>query len=120
MSRQDSGKRGEELARRELKKRGYRIIETNYRCSHGEIDIVALHKGWLVFIEVRSKASSAFGTPAESITASKKHRMTASAMYYLASRDGLPEDWRIDFIAVELDPSGKKAKSIEIVENALG
>jgi putative endonuclease len=111
---------GEELASRELKKRGYRILGTNYRCRHGEIDIIAVHRGCLVFVEVRSKSSASFGTPAESVTQAKKRKLSAAAMDYLAGHDGLPDDWRIDFVAVELDPAGQGLRAIEIIENALG
>ena len=57
MKRRDTGIRGEKLARDFLKKRGYRILETNYRCPEGEIDIITKHKDSLVFIEVRTKKS---------------------------------------------------------------
>ena len=63
MKRRDTGILGEKLARDFLRKRGYRILETNYRCPQGEIDIVAWHKDCLVFIEVRTKKSREFGSP---------------------------------------------------------
>ena len=65
MKRRDTGIRGEKLAKDFLKKRGYRILETNYRCPEGEIDIVAKHQDSLVFIEVRTKTSLEFGSPEE-------------------------------------------------------
>lgn len=120
MSRQDSGRLGEKLAAEALRKKGYKIVGTNYRCRHGEVDIIALHRGCLVFIEVRSKSGTAFGTPGESLTAQKQRKLAATAMDYLAKHPGLPEDWRIDFVAVELDPAAGKATRIEIIENALG
>ena len=61
MKRRDTGIRGEKLARDFLKRQGYRIIETNYRCPEGEIDIIARHKDFLVFVEVRTKTSLKFG-----------------------------------------------------------
>lgn len=111
---------GEELACLALKKKGYRIIERNYRCRYGEIDIVATKGGCLVFIEVRSKTGASFGTAAESVTTSKKQRLTAAAMSYLGSHDNLPEDWRVDFVGINIDPSRTQSPSIEIIENALG
>ena len=110
---------GEKIARNFLKKRGYRIIETNYRCRNGEIDIVARQKGCLVFIEVRTKTSLKFGTPEESISATKRAKMRVTAARYLQSHQKLPESWRIDFVAVELDEKGK-AERVEIFENAVG
>jgi len=120
MKKQESGKLGEQIARSELKKKGYRIIETNYRCRQGEIDIVAHQGNSLVFIEVRTKTGSSFGSPEESVTALKKQHLIATAMEYLNSHQGLPENWRIDFVAVELDPLTNKATRIEIIEDALG
>ncbi len=71
MKRRDTGILGEKLAKDFLKKRGYRIYETNYRCPEGEVDIVTRHKDSLVFIEVRSKRSLEFGSHEESITPTK-------------------------------------------------
>ena len=65
MKRQEVGKLGEEIARRFLKKRGYHIHETNFRCRGGEIDIVAQQKDYLVFVEVRTRSNLNFGTPEE-------------------------------------------------------
>ena len=71
MKLRDVGILGEKLAQDFLKKRGYQIRETNYRCPEGEIDIVATQKDTPVFIEVRTKKSLEFGTPEESITPAK-------------------------------------------------
>jgi len=79
MKRRDTGILGEKLAKDFLKKRGYHILETNYRCPEGEIDIVARHKDCLVFVEVRTKKSLEFGSPEESITPAKQTRMRATA-----------------------------------------
>ena len=118
MNRKKLGATGEKLAKDFLKKKGYRIRETNFRCRHGEIDIVARKKDCLVFIEVRTKASSTFGTPEESMTAAKKRKLVATSLAYLNSHDKLPAQWRIDFVAVDLDPKGK-ATRIELIENAV-
>jgi len=83
MKRRDTGIRGEKLAQDFIRKKGYRILENNYRCPDGEIDIVARHKDCLVFIEVRTKTSLEFGSPEESITPAKKERMKATAWHYL-------------------------------------
>jgi putative endonuclease len=118
MDRQEVGKRGEEAARKFLKKRGYRIRETGFRCRHGEIDIIAQKKDCLVFVEVRTKSNLEFGTPEESITRIKKERLIASALTYTSTHENLPALWRIDFVAVELDDKGKP-KRIELIENAI-
>jgi putative endonuclease len=118
MKRRDTGTLGEKLAKDFLKKHGYHIRETNYRCPQGEIDIIAKHKDCLVFIEVRTKKSLEFGHPEESITPAKKERMRASAYHYCQNHDNLPQQWRIDVVAVELDKAGKPSR-IELIENAV-
>jgi putative endonuclease len=118
MKRKELGNTGEKLARDFLKKKGYKIRDTNFRCREGEIDIVAEKKGCLVFVEVRTKASSGFGSPEESVTFAKKEKLIASALTYLNNHQNLPESWRIDFVAVELDPNGKTTR-IELIENAI-
>jgi putative endonuclease len=119
MDRRETGARGEKLAAGHLKKRGYRIVETNYRCRDGEIDIVARKKDCMVFVEVRTKTTSEFGMPEESVTPAKQARMRRAAIRYVQAHRGLPEAWRIDFVAVELDRTGK-ATRIEVIENAVG
>jgi putative endonuclease len=118
MNRQEVGKLGEKAAQKFLKKRGYRIRETNFRCPHGEIDIIARQKDFLVFVEVRTKSSLEFGTPEESITQAKKERLIASALTYTNTHQNLPPLWRIDVVAIELDDKGKP-KRIELIENAI-
>ena len=119
MQRRNTGILGEKFARDFLKKRGYRILETNYRCPQGEIDIVARHKDSLVFIEVRTKTSLEFGTPEESITSTKRNHMRATAFHYQQAHTDLPQQWRIDVVAIELNQKGKLAR-IELIENAVG
>jgi putative endonuclease len=118
MDRQEVGKLGEKAARKFLKKRGYRIRETGFRCPRGEIDIIAQKKDYLVFVEVRTKISLDFGTPEESITQAKKERLIASALTYTNTHQNLPTLWRIDVIAIELDDKGK-TKRIEHIESAI-
>lgn len=118
MKRKDVGALGEKLAKDFLKKKGYRILETNFHCRQGEIDVVAEEKGSLVFIEVRTKTGTDFGSPEESVTFAKKGKLIASALAYRNIHQNLPLSWRIDFVAVELDQKGK-AKRIELIENAI-
>jgi putative endonuclease len=118
MDRQEVGKLGEEAARKFLKKRGYRIHETGFRCRHGEIDIIAQKKDYLVFVEVRTKGNLEFGTPEESITRAKKEKLIASALTYTNTHQKLPPLWRIDVVAIELDGKGKTTR-IELIENAV-
>jgi len=119
MKRRDTGIQGEKIARDFLKKRGYHILETNYRCPQGEIDIIARHKDYLAFIEVRTKRSLNFGSPEESITRTKKERLKTTALQYRQSHHNLPPLWRIDVVAIELDEKGKPSR-IELIDNAVG
>jgi putative endonuclease len=118
MERKTLGDLGEQLAKDHLKKKGYKVIETNFRCHSGEIDIVARQKDCLVFVEVRTKSTLEYGMPEESLSPTKQKHMIKCAYYYLQHHKKLPENWRIDLVAVELDPSNK-LKRIEILENAL-
>ena len=117
--RQDTGHLGEKLAQDFLRNKGYRIVETNFRCHRGEIDIVAKHKDFLVFVEVRSKRNLEWGTPEESITTGKKRRVKAAAFRYLQQLEKQPKQWRIDVVVLEINEAGK-AKRIEHIENAIG
>ncbi len=119
MKRKDTGALGEKLARDFLKKRGYHILETNYRYPEGEVDIVARHKDCLVFVEVRTKRSLEFGSPEESITKTKMEKLRVAAARYRQTHDNLPPTWRIDVVAIELDQRGKPSR-IELIENAVG
>lgn len=118
MKRREIGILGEKLARDFLKKKGYRILETNFRCQYGEIDIIARKKDYLVFIEVRTKTSNDFGTPEESITHVKKEKIVACALSYLGAQQTTAVSWRVDFVAVELDQKGKPVR-IELFDNVV-
>jgi putative endonuclease len=118
MTKKDTGKLGEKLAGEFLGRNGYDILDTNYRCPEGEIDIIARHQNTLVFIEVRTKTSRLFGTPEESITPLKAARLKTLAARYGQSHTGLPDTWRIDVVAIEMNKNGH-ASRIEIIENAV-
>jgi putative endonuclease len=119
MNRRDVGILGEKIARDFLGNNGYRILETNYRCPEGEIDIIALHDDTLVFIEVRTKKSQQYGSPEESITPAKMDRLRRVAAHYGQTHHNLPSSWRIDVVAVVLDRKGRVSR-IELIENAVG
>ncbi|MDM8000717.1 MAG: YraN family protein [Dehalococcoidia bacterium] len=118
MKRKALGEMGEGWARKYLQQHGYRIRETNFRCREGEIDIIAEHEGCLVFVEVRTKTGSRFGTPEESVTLAKQERLAAVAMSYLQTHDSLPSEWRIDVVAIEVSPRGRIVRT-ELIQNAV-
>ena len=112
------GQWGEGHARRYLEGKGYTVSVTNYRCRWGEVDIVAHHGRVLVFVEVRTRRGSAFGTPEESITAAKSQRLVATAQHYLESNGLEQSQWRIDLVSIRLDRAGKLL-GIDHLENAV-
>lgn len=116
--RQDTGSLGEKLARDFLKKKGHKIVESNFHCRWGEIDIITKQKDFLVFVEVRARTNRNFGTPEESITSGKKRRVKTAALRYLQQLDKPPKQWRIDVIVMEINEAGKAIRT-EHIENAI-
>ncbi len=110
---------GEDIACDYLKKKGYKIIERNFRKKYEEIDIIALHDNTLVFAEVKTRTSSAFGSPFESIAPWKLRHLVQLAQFYKLAHPNLPEDMRIDAIGV-LVTKDNKLENIEHLENLTG
>ncbi|HPU02737.1 MAG TPA: YraN family protein [Rhodoglobus sp.] len=94
------GRRGEEIAARYLASRGLAIVERNWRCPQGEIDLIARDGGELVFVEVKTRSSVAFGHPLESITPVKLARLRRLAAAWCDAHPGGHDTIRIDAIAV--------------------
>ena len=117
-TRQQLGNVGEEIAVRELARRGYVVRERNWRCPEGELDIVAERDEALVFVEVRTRRGDHFGTPEESITPAKRAHLIASAQAYLQAHPLEERDWRIDVVAVEMSPRGELVR-VDVIENAI-
>ena len=99
------GQTGEALARAHLEERGYAVRDTNYRCPWGEVDIVVEKDDEIVFVEVPTRRSRKFGSPEESVTATKRQRLVSTAYHYLQEHD-LSQPWRIDLVAIEIDARG--------------
>lgn len=100
-ARQSLGKTGEDLACRELQRRGYAILARRYRSRFGEIDIVARHGGVVVFIEVKARAGREFGGAAAAITGWKQRRLAKMALDFLARRRLVDQPCRFDVVTVE-------------------
>ena len=100
-TRQTLGKLGEDLACRELGRRGYAILATRYRSRFGEIDIVAEDAGVVVFVEVKARRTARFGSAAESIPLWKRRRIGAMALDYLAWTGRLNQRCRFDVVAID-------------------
>lgn len=86
--RKEMGRLGEEMAALMLQDQDYEILCRNYRCRFGEIDIVAMKKGVLTFIEVKSRTGTAFGEPAEAVTWSKQQKLRQTALQFLNEYEG--------------------------------
>lgn len=97
-----------------LERKGLQVIERNYRCRLGEIDLVAREGATTVFVEVRQRSSAAFGGAAASITAAKRQRLLRAARHYLSRLQRMPQ-CRFDAVLIEGDPP-----RIEWVRDAFG
>ncbi|RJL21758.1 YraN family protein [Bailinhaonella thermotolerans] len=100
------GRFGEKVAADFLGSIGYSIIERNWRCRSGEIDIVAREGDALVVVEVKTRSGRGYGTPAESVTYTKARRLRGLAAQWARGHEGGFARIRIDVIAIERDPRG--------------
>jgi putative endonuclease len=94
------GRRGEEIAARYLRRCGYRILARNFRAAGAEIDLVAADGETLVFVEVKTRSSAEFGTPAEAVDARKAERIRRAAGIYLRRARAGPRPARFDVVAI--------------------
>ena len=109
------GKAGEDTAVKYLQKQGYRILERNFRCRFGKIDLIARDKGVLVFIEVKTRRSHAFGPPAMAVTPEKQRHLIKASQVFM-SRTGRQHDvCRFDVVTIQM---GSSEPCIEIIKNA--
>jgi putative endonuclease len=115
MEKKELGKKGEEVALRFLKKRGYRIIEKNYVCKMGEMDIIAKEKDTLVFVEVKTRTSTIFGPPQLAVNPTKQMQLSKVALSYLKAKQLEDVKARFDVVAILLGPKGEE---IELIKDA--
>ena len=109
------GKWGEDLAERELRRRGYVVLERNQRVGRGEVDLVARHGGTVVLVEVKTRRTSTFGEARDAISSAKARRLVnLGHRYAQATRT---TDWRIDVVAIDIAPDG--GYTVDIIENAV-
>jgi putative endonuclease len=108
-----TGKTGEDIAAAFLKKKRYKIIERNYKCVFGEVDIVARDMNDIVFIEVKSRKSKDFGEPEDAVTLNKQRKISKVALNYLKDRRLDDRDARFDVIAIKLSTEGNIVKHIK-------
>lgn len=108
------GLKGELAAKRYLKKKGFKILKTNYQCRFGEVDIIALDKNCLVFCEVKTRSEGMIAPPQESVTYTKQQKIIKTALFYLQENRSF-EISRFDVVAITFQKNGDL--SIEHLEN---
>ncbi|MGH7905414.1 MAG: YraN family protein [Candidatus Binataceae bacterium] len=109
------GRRGERMAERHLRSRGYQILERNFRAAGAEIDIVASERGTLVFIEVKARRAFSSGAPQEAVDGRKQTRIRRAAEIYLDRHRAGERPVRFDVVAISWD---KRPPKIELLRDA--
>ena len=109
------GQWGEDLAARELRRRGYDVLERNRRVGRGEVDLVARHGRTVVLVEVKTRRTGAFGEARDAIATAKARRLVALGHRYAQSAGAT--DWRIDVVAIDVAPDG--SHTVDVIENAV-
>ncbi|MBU4215765.1 MAG: YraN family protein [Actinobacteria bacterium] len=100
------GRYGEDLAAAHLEAAGWQVLDRNWRCVHGELDLVALDGDELVAVEVKTRRSRTYGSPAEAVTRTKLARLRRLAAAWLAAHDARPASVRIDVLAITVSRTG--------------
>lgn len=109
------GQRGEELAANFLQRKGYKLLQRNYRSRFGQIDIIAKEKKYFCFIEVKTRKSSLYGLPKEAVSKFKQRRIARTALTYLKENRLIKTRARFDVISILLD---RGSSDIELIKNA--
>lgn len=109
------GRFGEDLAKKRLKKLGYKILETNYRCPLGEIDLIALDGDVIVFVEIKTRKFQSLGQAKEAVNKRKQSQLSKSALFYIKSKDLWENKARFDVVAVRLCD---EKQDVEIIKDA--
>ena len=109
------GQWGEDLAARELRRRGYEVLERNQRIGRGEVDLVARHGGAVVLVEVKTRRTGAFGEARDAISTAKARRLVTLGRRYAQTAGAT--DWRIDVVAIDVAPDG--SHTVDVIENAV-
>ncbi len=107
MATSERGRWGEELAAKFLRKKRYRLVEMNYRCRMGEIDLIVENRKYLVFVEVKLRKNANFAEALEFVDARKQERLKTTAMLYLAQHE-TEKQCRFDVIEIYASEDLKK------------
>ncbi len=113
--RQVLGAEGERAAEKFLRRQRYTIVQRNYRCPSGEVDLIALDRSTVVFIEVKTRTRPGFGSPLEAVDSRKQRQIQRAALYYLSQHRLHDRDARFDVVGVWWDAGRVRC---ELVKNA--
>lgn len=109
------GEEGERIAETYLKRKGYRLVERNYRCPVGELDLVVLDHRIIVFVEVKTRTDDRFGAPLESVNPRKQQKMIKTALFFLNQHRLHHREARFDVVGISLKD---QEPVVEHIENA--
>jgi putative endonuclease len=109
------GKEGERVAERFLQRKGYKLVERNYRCPLGELDLIVLDRRVVVFVEVKTRTGHGFGSPLEAVEFRKQRKMIQAAQFFLAEKRLQHRDARFDVVGVSWPG---REPVVEHIENA--
>ncbi len=119
-SRQRLGRWGENVAAIHLEASGLSIVERNWRCRGGEIDLIARDDETVVFVEVKTRRGRDYGAPEEALTPQKAQKLLVLGQQYMADHALEDVNWRIDLVAVELDGNGRLLRCDHIPNAVIG
>ncbi|HWH76146.1 MAG TPA: YraN family protein [Candidatus Binatus sp.] len=114
-AKQVLGREGERIAELFLKKKGFKLVERNYRCAAGELDLVVLDKRVVVFVEVKTRTGHGFGSPLEAVAFHKQQKMIQAAQFFLSEKGLHQRDARFDVVGVSWPG---REPVVEHIENA--
>jgi putative endonuclease len=117
-TRQLLGARGEKAAAHYLRRHGYKILTKNFRSGKAEVDLVARHKDFLVFVEVKTRETEQFGAPSEAVQLDKQRNLSKAALDYLRQLGNPRIHFRFDIVEVVLPADSKKPDDIRLIQNA--
>lgn len=111
-----TGKMAEEIATVFLQEKGFKILEKNFHCHFGEIDLIIERDNYIIFVEVKARSSKSFGLAQEAVTIKKQKKILNVAMWYLMKNNAVEKFFRFDVIAMHQQANGQY--DIQHIENA--
>lgn len=117
-SKKAIGNLGEDIAADFLKESGYTILDRNFRCRIGEIDIIAKDGSFICFVEVKTRYSTCFGTPREAVSLTKQYHIYRTAQYYIMKKKLFKFSFRFDVVEVILKNQAEVCYSVGLIKDA--